>query len=124
MKTIRRIITILVTMLCINFPFAQASTISYTTTYLGGVQWRYDYLFHNSKPTPLQEFTIFFNDGMYENLTSVGKVANWDVLTIQPDGALPAAGFYDGLALGGGMALMNSMGGDSPLRLTISQVER
>ena len=111
MKTIRRIITILVTMLCINFPFAQASTISYTTTYLGGVQWRYDYLIHNSKPTPLQEFTIFFNDGMYENLTSVGKVANWDVLTIQPDGALPAAGFYDGLALGGGIAFMNSLGG-------------
>ena len=97
MNTIRRLITILVTMLCINAPFAQAST----------------------KPTPLQECTIFLTDGMYEHLASVAAVANWDVLTIQP-----AAGFYDGLALGGGMALMNSMGGDSPLRLTISQVER
>ncbi|PIG26318.1 hypothetical protein CLU93_0514 [Janthinobacterium sp. 35] len=42
MKTLRKIITILVIMLCIGFPFAQASTISHTTTYLGSVQWRYD----------------------------------------------------------------------------------
>lgn len=74
MKTIRRIITILVTILCINFPFAQASTISYTTTYLGGVQWRYDYLIHNSKPTPLQEFTIFLMTECTKILLQSGRL--------------------------------------------------
>lgn len=108
MKTIRIILTILATLLCVAFSSAQASTISYSGTFLGGMKWRYDYLIHNSLPAPLGEFTIFFDEGAFGDIASAGAPADWDVLIVQPDLALPAAGFYDALSLNGGLPSMGT----------------
>lgn len=79
---------------------AQAAVISYETTDLGGGRWRYDYTVANDTPAfAIDEFTIFFAVGQYRNLALEAGPSGWDILVIQPDPALPDAGFYDGLAL-------------------------
>ena len=91
------------------FPFvsgiASATTIGYTATHLSGSAWRYDYtLTNNSLGSPIQEFTIFFALGAYANLSVSGSPSGWDSLVAQPNAGLPASGFFDSLALAGGIA--------------------
>ena len=84
---------------------AQATTIDYTATQLSGTRWRYDYTVHNDTlGSPLQDFTIYFNENLFTNLANESTQAGWDLLLIQPDTNIPAAGFFDGLAPGGGLA--------------------
>jgi hypothetical protein len=84
---------------------AQATTIDYTATQLGGTRWRYDYTVHNDTlGSPLQDFTIYFNENLFANLANESTQASWDLLLIQPDTNIPAAGFFDGLAPDSGLA--------------------
>ena len=90
---------------CLCISAAQATTIAYTATALGANQWRYDYTVTNDTlAVPLEEFTLFFDESLYGQLSSVGSPAGWDILVIQPDAGIPAAGFYDALAFGGAIA--------------------
>lgn len=91
--------------LLMSMSCAQATTIDYTATQLSGTRWRYDYTVHNDTlGSPLQDFTIYFNDNLFANLANESTQAGWDLLLIQPDTAIPAAGFLDGLAPGSGLA--------------------
>lgn len=83
---------------------AHAASIGYTTTSLGGTQWRYDYTVSNTTLTvPIAEFTLFFSAGLYANLRNASAVPGWDLLLVQPDTAIPASGYFDALALAGGI---------------------
>lgn len=92
---------------------AEASSIGYTVTSLGANQWRYDYTVANDLAAPVSEFSVFFDQALYANLQARSTVPGWDLLTVQPDMAIPASGFYDGLASAGGVADGASAGGFS-----------
>ena len=92
-------------LLLMGMSWAQATMIDYTATQLGGTRWRYDYTVHNDTlGSPLQEFTIYFNEALFANLANESTASGWDLLVIQPDKNIPAAGFFDGLAPGNGLA--------------------
>lgn len=81
-----------------------AAIIDYTTHYLGGTQWRYDYLATNDLPdTTITEITIFFDPARYGNLQDISSAVGWDPLVIAPDTGIPAPGFLDVLATGAGI---------------------
>ena len=83
---------------------AHATSIGYTATALGGTQWRYDYTVSNTTLAVfIEEFTLFFSVGQYANLHNVSTAPGWDVLLLQPDPAIPASGYFDALALAGGI---------------------
>lgn len=110
----RKFLTKFLFLLSFGVTCAQATTLSYSTTQLGEHRWRYDYTIHNdSLSQSLQEFTIYFNEKMFANLVDESTVAGWDLLLIQPDSGIPAAGFLDGLALGEGIAAGASLAGFS-----------
>jgi len=99
----------------LGLPLAHATTIDFSATQLGDSRWRYDYVIHNdSLGSALDEFTIFFDHTLFGNLGGATGPAGWDLLVIQPDDAIPAAGFFDGLApAGAGIAPGASLGGFS-----------
>ncbi len=91
---------------------ASATVISFDATNIAGNTWEYSYTVENdSLAVDIEEFTIFFDLGIYENLVIGTAPAGWDPLAIQPDPLLPDDGFYDALALGVGIASGASLGG-------------
>ena len=86
-------------------PVAGATVITYDASPIGGSTWQYDYsVTNNSLSTPIDEFTIFFSLAKYSNLTVQNSPGSWDSLVAQPDPLLPASGFFDSLAIAGGLA--------------------
>lgn len=80
---------------------ATAASVSYTATSLGGTSWRYDYTIDNSAPSvAFDQFTIYFDPGLYSGLTAPTAPTDWDPIAIQPDTAIPADGFFDAINLG------------------------
>lgn len=95
---------------------ASATTISYDANNIGGNTWEYSYTVENDTLSQdIEELTIFFEYGLYANLTVTSPVADWDELTVEPVEILgsPQDGFYDALALVSGIAPGSSMGGFS-----------
>ncbi|MGR9117360.1 MAG: hypothetical protein ACU85E_16515 [Gammaproteobacteria bacterium] len=91
-----------------------ASTINYDVTSLGGNSWEYSYTVNNDMlSVDIEEFSIFFDVGLYENLSIGSTPADWDPLVIQPDPSLSEDGFYDVLALVSGIAPGASLDGFS-----------
>ena len=82
---------------------AKASVVSgITSTYtpLGGNQWSLELNVANlGEPTPISEFTIYFSERHFTNLSLTGHPSTWDTIVIQPDLGIPAPGFLDGLVL-------------------------
>ncbi len=77
----------------------KATTIQYQVTPLGGDDWRYDYIVSNdSLVTDINEFTIYFDIQLYEQLVPVNGVIGWDVEVVQPGSFLNLNdGYYDAL---------------------------
>jgi hypothetical protein len=68
----------------------------------GGDYWEASYQLSGHLFALDQSFTIYFAPGSYSDLGDPEPgvhAPGWDVLVAQPDELLPAAGFYDGLAL-------------------------
>jgi len=108
-----RLLAAFVAAVCCCAP-AGATVITYEATHLSGDSWRYDYsLANDSLSAPLDEFTLFFDRDLYANLTDLIGPAGWDGLIAQPDPLLPDDGFIDFLALDGGLAAGDSLGGFS-----------
>jgi hypothetical protein len=83
---------------------ALAAAVTYQATALGGDAWRYDYVVKNDgSPASIDEFTIFFELGLYADLAVAASPAGWDAQVVQPDSNIPADGFFDALALGAGL---------------------
>jgi len=90
----------------------QATPIFYQVQNLSGNSWEYTYTVDNQLATPIEEFTIYFDLGVYENLVITGSPTfDWDGLAIQPDPLLPDDGFADWLAFGLPIAPGEALGG-------------
>jgi hypothetical protein len=82
-----------------------ATTINYDLANLGGNRWEYTYAVTNdSMSSDIEEFTIYFNLGSYDNLVVTSPLASWDELVAQPDPALTDDGYYDALTLATGIS--------------------
>lgn len=94
---------------------ASATVISYRATDLGGDYWRYDYTVSNdSLATPITEFFIDFDYGLYDLLSPAPR-SNWLTQAANPDFTAtgPWNGFYNAIALDSGIAAGGSAGGFS-----------
>jgi len=96
--------------LCITaVGFGTAKTqIWYSAEELAGGRWQYNYEVENiSLTVPIQEFTIWFEYGLYEKLSvetpPVLPPGGWDEIVIQPEPVLEDDGVYDAKALTGGI---------------------
>ena len=93
-----------------------ATTILYDVNNLGGGTWEYEYIVTNDTLiSDIEEFTIYFAYGLYDNLNVTTPLPDWDELTINPQLILgiPGDGFYDALALVSGIAPGNTASGFS-----------
>lgn len=88
------------------FPLSASATIITTDlTSLSGNTWQAEYTISNDAlVSPIDQFTIWFDLGFYENVSVVSTPTDWDPLVIQPDASIPDDGFYDVLALGAGIS--------------------
>ena len=99
-----------------RIPAAQATLISFEVDNIAGNTWEYSYTVENdSLGIDIEEFTIFFDVGLYENLALASAPTGWDPLAVDPLPVLLFDGFYDALALGPGLAPGGSLGGFSVL---------
>ncbi len=91
---------------------ALATTITFDVNNVSATTWEYNYtVINDTLSSSLEEFTVFFDPGLYKNLSVATSPTGWDPLAIQPDAALPDDGFYDALALSGGIAPADAVGG-------------
>lgn len=68
--------------------------------------WRYDFSLSSGVFDANDGFSIYFDNTLYGDLTNPGVAnADWDLLALSPDVALPADGLFDGLALVDGASL-------------------
>jgi hypothetical protein len=102
--------TALVLVLCLGAAgFGVPKTqIWYSAEELDGGRWQYNYEVANiSLTTPIEEFTIWFGYGLYDNLSvetpPVLPPGGWDEIVIQPEPVLEDDGAYDAKALTGGI---------------------
>jgi len=109
----RKIRTVLGLSLFLFGNSAIANIITYTVDNIGGNTWQYNYTVTNELAFDIEEFTVYFDLGLYENLAVTGSAVDWDPLVIQPDPLLPDDGFFDALALVAGIAPGDSLGGFS-----------
>lgn len=97
-----------------SLPFSGSAAVisSFTPSFVGGSQWKYDYTITVPAGEPsVDEFTIFFAPTFYSNLAVAATPLGWAPLVIQPNTAIPADGFFDALALGVGIGPGASQGG-------------
>jgi hypothetical protein len=95
---------------------AAAAAITYTATHVAGDRWQLDYrVGATAAEPPIQEFTIYFDALRYSRLAVAASPAGWDALIVAPDSGLPADGFFDALALAGGIAPGTQLAGFSVL---------
>jgi hypothetical protein len=99
--------------------FGASTQIRYHLTDLGSGKWAYDYDITNiNLPEPIEEFTIWFDYNLYENL-SVTTVAldppssSWNEVIWQPEYVLEDDGGYDALALILGIGISETVSGFS-----------
>lgn len=101
-------------LLCSFSSVLHAATITYETHDLGSGRWEYVYEVKNDTLSePINEFTVYFDYGLYADLFIDSPKAGWDGMTVEPDLALgvPVPGYYDALALVSGIAPGASEGG-------------
>jgi len=89
--------------------------IWYSAEELAGGRWQYNYEVANiSLTVPIEEFTIWFEYGLYDNLAvetpPVLPPGGWDEIVIQPEPVLEDDGAYDAKALGVGVEIGHTAG--------------
>ena len=107
-----RIISIVLAAFIVCLSSAHAAVVSYTLTSLGGSDWSAEFSVTNDTlGAPIEEFTIFFPVGDYENISIAGSPSDWDGLAIDPDPGIPDNGFADWLALGSPLGVGETLSG-------------
>ena len=96
-----------------SISISHAALITFDATNIAGNTWLYDYTVENTGGFDIEEFSIYFDYTLYENLVNESAPANWDPLAVQPDTGLPDDGFYDALALVAGIASGDTLSGFS-----------
>jgi hypothetical protein len=89
--------------------------IYYQTSDLGSGRWQYNYEVSNiSLTAPIEEFTIWFDFGLYKNLaikTPDPPAGNWSEIVLQPEPVLQDDGYYDALSLDVGVGMGQTVTG-------------
>ncbi len=89
--------------------------IWYQTSELGAGRWQYTYDVTNISLTEtIEEFTIWFEFGLYENLaieTPNPPANNWNEIVLQPEPVLKDDGAYDAKALNLGIGIGETVKG-------------
>ena len=80
---------------------ANAITIPYNANDLGAGLWQFDYYVSDFNFDTGYGFQIFYDYGLYENITPVSASSDWDAIAWDPDlvFGFPDDGTYDALAL-------------------------
>jgi hypothetical protein len=79
---------------------AKAAVIEASFSKLLGSSWQGEFrLTNDGSPAEITGFTVYFAETLFANLVLVASPSEWDSLVIEPDTALPAAGFLDALLL-------------------------
>ena len=95
--------------------FGASTQIVYETSDLGSGRWQYSYDVTNiSLTAPIEEFTIWFDFGLYNNLaiqTPDPPASNWSEIVMQPEPVLQDDGYYDALSLGAGIGAGQTVSG-------------
>jgi hypothetical protein len=88
---------------------AEAITITFSLSSLGGNQYQYSYQVSDFDFDTDFGFSIFFDPTLYSTLDDPPPPVNadWAPITLQPDPLLPADGLYDALALVDNASLAN-----------------
>lgn len=100
---LRRVIVVMAAC-CAGLAPAGAAQIVYSQVHLADNRWQLNFTVTAGSAEHIGEFSIFFTPAWYANLALDAAPAGWDVIAVQPDAALPADGYLDGLALAGGLA--------------------
>ena len=88
-----------------------ATSIIYDVSYIFGNTWEYTYTVNNDTlGFNIDEFTVYFDFSLYQNLSTISVPASWDPLVVEPDNFLNNDGYYDALALSGGITPGSSAG--------------
>lgn len=96
---------------------AVSAVLLYDVADLGSDRFEYTYeLTNDSLPTAIEEFTIWFDFDLYENLavtTPAPPAGDWDEIVVQPEPILSDDGYYDALTLNSGIGVGETLGGFS-----------
>jgi hypothetical protein len=94
-----------------------STKIRYETTGLGFGRWEYTYDVKNkSLIEGIEEFTIWFDYDLYENLsveTPEPPADDWDEIVVEAEPIFQDDGYYDSLALGVGIGIGQTVRGFS-----------
>ncbi|MES9969684.1 MAG: PEP-CTERM sorting domain-containing protein, partial [Candidatus Thiodiazotropha sp.] len=91
-----------------------ANPIYYDYLDLGAGRYEYNYTVDNQTTSAIEEFTVWFDLGLYDNLLINGSpTLDWDGLAAQPDPLLPDDGFADWLTFGAAINPGESLSGFS-----------
>ncbi len=88
--------------------------IRYQTSDLGSGHYQYTYDVTNISLTEtIEEFTIWFDYGLYKNLAveTPATPAGWNQIVLQPEPVLQDDGYYDALALDVGIGIGQTVSG-------------
>ena len=77
---------------------AGANTINYSVDDLGGGRWQYNYDVDNTGLDVIDNIVVYFDLGLYENLSVAASPADWDSIVFDPDPGIPDDGLLDSLA--------------------------
>lgn len=77
--------------------WSQAALVSSHYTQLGGSRWAAQLAVSNddAQPPLITGFTVYFSEALFGGLDLLAAPAAWDSIVIQPDPAIPGAGFLD-----------------------------
>ena len=99
-------------LLFLNFSTASAAIITANLINTSGSSWQAEYTVENDTlKSDIEEFTIWFDVGLYENISIVSTPADWSPLVVQPDASIPDGGFYDASISGAGISSGSDLGG-------------
>jgi hypothetical protein len=112
--TVIRHILFYSTLIWVSIQTVIANPIYYDFQELGAGRYEYLYTVDNQTALPIEEFTIWFDLGLYDNLLISGNPnLDWDGLEIQPDPFLPDDGFADWLTFSAAINPGEMLGGFS-----------
>ena len=100
------------TILFLALGTANATLITAGLVQLTGDRWQATYsVTNNTLLSAIDEFSISFALGLFEDIDDTATPIDWDPLIFQPDPSLPDDGIYDALALNVGIAPGDTLGG-------------
>lgn len=90
---------------------ANAAYIHAALTKVGGDTWDASFTVGADPGQTVGAFSVYFDWTQVSNIQVLGSPVDWDSIAIQADGGLASDGFFDALALAGGIADGDSLGG-------------